>query len=204
MHNDNIGKAGTGGAHIADYSTPQDSQAGYGPYKTRQLLKNQPDQCITNADSFLWLAYEILWTKACLSGDTRFKDPAVDNTVATAALDPSASSPFTVPGTLTNNVVQVTAVIPPFTPAAAAAPKPTCDHAADPDGAMGYCPNLSNDGWCDCGSAGDFPILPGSSLCAYTSLPASTLQLTSTSCISAAPTTALITETVVPIPASTP
>lgn len=81
MHNDGIGAQGTGGAHIGDYSTPQDARAGYGPYKTRQLLINNPSQCITNADNYLWLAYEIIFTKACLGGNSRFNDPVPDTSV---------------------------------------------------------------------------------------------------------------------------
>ena len=67
------------------------------------------------------------------------------------------------------------------TPSAAT---PTCQHAADPDGAMGLCPNLSNNGWCECNGA-DYPIMPGTAPCAYTTLPP-TITLSSTSCSSTA------------------
>ena len=201
MHNDGIGAQGTGGDHIKDYSTPEDSKAGYGPFKTRQLALNDPTQCITNADSFLWLAYEILWTKNCLSGNDRFKDPAADNTVASAlpALPPNP----TLTGQLTDDGIPVTATIPAFISASPSTPTPSCEHAADPDGAMGLCPNLADDGWCDCGSAGDFPVLGGSDFCGYTALPTQTLALTTTNCQSSSPTTSLVTLTVVPIPATT-
>lgn len=76
----------------------------------------------------------------------------------------------------------------PTVTAATTTPAPTCNYAADPDGALGLCPNLANGGWCDCGSAGDFPVLLGSSICAYNSLPASTLSLSSTNCASSTTT----------------
>ena len=68
-------------------------------------------------------------------------------------------------------------------------PTPNCIHAADPDGARGLCPDLSSDGWCDCGSDGYFPILPGSGICDYSSLdPDAAIILSTTDC--ATPTTA--------------
>ena len=91
------------------------------------------------------------------------------------------------------------------TTSAAAAATPSCEHAADPDGAMGLCPNVADDGWCDCGSAGDYSILAGSNICGYTSLdPTATIVLSSTDCASSTQVQ-LVTETVIPIPAtSTP
>ena len=99
----------------------------------------------------------------------------------------------------TNNATGVT------TTSAAAAATPTCDHAADPDGAMGLCPDLANGGWCDCGSAGDYSTLAGSNICGYTSLnPTATIVLSSTDCASSTQVQ-LVTQTVIPIPAtSTP
>src|ERR1700760_2458399 len=48
---------------------------------------------------------------------------------------------------------------------------PICVHAADPSGGLGYCPDLSSKGWCDCGSAGTYPILDGASNpCGYDTL----------------------------------
>ncbi|KAI1205459.1 uncharacterized protein F4807DRAFT_471133 [Annulohypoxylon truncatum] len=51
-----------------------------GPYNTRQMLINTPDQCIYNADSYAWLALEVFWTsRQCFTGSAgnRFKDPVV-------------------------------------------------------------------------------------------------------------------------------
>lgn len=86
--------------------------------------------------------------------------------------------------------------------AIAAGPAPTCQHAADPSGGMGLCSDLSSDGWCDCGSDGNYPNLEGSDVCGYTSLPATTLALTSTNCASST-TTSIMTVTVSPVPVST-
>lgn len=202
MHNDAIGAQGTGGSHIKDYSTAQDQQAGYGPYKTRQLLINDPTQCLTNADSFLWLAYEIIWTKACLSEIKRFKDPAPDNSVETGIPAYPTDALFT--GQITDEA-PATATVVPFTIAAAttAAPSVMCFPAADPDGGMGLCPNLADGGWCDCGTAGTFATLTGNDLCGYTAIPTTgTLSLTSTNCAASSTTVSVITETVIPIPAT--
>ena len=66
----------------------------------------------------------------------------------------------------------------------ASVPEPTCYHAADPDGAQGLCPDLSNNGWCDCGSDGYYPMLPGLGLCDYESLdPQATIVLSTTNCV---------------------
>ena len=222
MHNDGIGAQGTGGAHIGDYSTPQDARAGYGPYKTRQLLINNPSQCIKNADNYLYLAYEIIFTKACLDGANRFKDPVPDtsvsllpfpkplshtaknNNIQVASVPPVIPEPLILTGTLTDSPAP-TAIIPPFMTATAGdAPTTiTCDYAADPDGAMGLCPNLASGGWCDCGSAGTFTTETGDNICGYTTVPSSgSIALTSTNCISSS-VVQLLTETVIPLPAST-
>ncbi|KAL1970177.1 hypothetical protein VTN77DRAFT_6582 [Rasamsonia byssochlamydoides] len=48
----------------------------------------------------------------------------------------------------------------------------SCQYAADPSGAMGVCPLFQREGWCDCGSAGDFvAVSSGSNPCPYTTLP---------------------------------
>ncbi|KAM0723659.1 hypothetical protein Q7P37_000647 [Cladosporium fusiforme] len=60
---------------------------------------------------------------------------------------------------------------------------PSCHHAADPSGGMGLCPEVGAEGWCDCGSDGNYPNLEGDGgVCDYTSLPATTLSLSSTNC----------------------
>ncbi|KAL8740836.1 MAG: hypothetical protein Q9190_006502 [Brigantiaea leucoxantha] len=199
MHNDGVGKAGTGGDHIGDYKTPEDVSAGYGPYKTRQLLINKPDQCIKNADSFVYLALEILWTKACKSGNDRFLDPVPDT--STGQGPPSIPADITLTKTFSDSSAP-TATIPPFStrvsnnaPAAI-----TCEYAADPDGARGLCPNLANDGWCDCGDAGTFELKSGDDICGYSTLPLTgSISLSTTGCT----TTSSVTITVIPIPAST-
>jgi len=96
------------------------------------------------------------------------------------------------------NIIPTACNTEPTATAASSTPTPTCQYAADADGAMGLCPNLSNGGWCDCGTDGDYPTLTGSAECAYTSLPASTLSLSSTSCVSST-TTNVQTVTVVPV-----
>ncbi|KAF2235386.1 hypothetical protein EV356DRAFT_514466 [Viridothelium virens] len=76
----------------------------------------------------------------------------------------------------------------------------SCEHEADPDGGLGLCSDLADGGWCDCGSAGDYPILTGSDICGYTSLdPSSQISLTSTDCSTSIQT---LTVTVSPIPVS--
>lgn len=53
-----------------------------GPYNTRQMLINSPNDCINNADSYTWLAIEVFWTTSqCFTGGsaTRFKDPVAPN-----------------------------------------------------------------------------------------------------------------------------
>lgn len=124
MHNPLLGAAATGNP-ITDYN----GQAGYGPDATLDLLQDNPDACITNADSFTWLALEIYWSNEC---------------AATYQAPSSALSAV------------------------------TCYHAADPDGAEGYCPFISDQGWCDCGDAGLFPMIPSdqpASPCGYTVAP---------------------------------
>lgn len=206
MHNDALGAQGTGGAHVGDYTTDEDKQAGYGPYKTRQLLVNNPSQCITNADNFAYLAYEILWTKNCLSDDSRFKDPVADNSVATDI--PTVDALATITGVSFVSVYTATATAVPFTTAVGSSP-PSCEHAADPSGGMGLCPDLSNGGWCDCGVDGDFQMLPDG-LCAYSAIPTTgTLALTTTDCVvqsteTAVPTVALPTTVVPTTVVSTP
>lgn len=60
----------------------------------------------------------------------------------------------------------------------------TCEHAADPDGAMGLCPNLANGGWCDCDSAGTYEMAAGDNPCPYTTVPASgSISLSTTNCV---------------------
>lgn len=122
LHNDAIGKAVTG-THIADVG----GQNAYGPYNTRRMLVDTPDQCKNNADSYTWLALEVFWTKLCLR-DPRYRDPP-------------------------------------------APPAPSCEHAADPSGAAGYCARFASEGWCDCGSAGNFAQLEDGEPCAYASGP---------------------------------
>ncbi|KAI0506306.1 hypothetical protein F5B22DRAFT_660390 [Xylaria bambusicola] len=122
LHNDAVGKAVTG-THIIDV----DGQNGYGPYNTRRLLRDSPDQCKNNADSYTWLALEVFWTKLCLR-NTPYNDPPA----------PDA---------------------------------PSCEHAADPSGSAGYCSRFAVEGWCDCGSAGDYQQLDGSDPCGYTAGP---------------------------------
>ena len=64
---------------------------------------------------------------------------------------------------------------------------PTCFHAADPDGAQGLCPDVSDSGWCECNDGQDYPILSsGTDPCAYTTLPATPTTLQSTDCSSSA------------------
>lgn len=46
-----------------------------------------------------------------------------------------------------------------------------CHHASDPSGNMGVCLNLGATGWCDCGSAGNFPVIEGEDPCGYTNKP---------------------------------
>lgn len=88
MHNDLIGAAATGN-HIIDVN----GMAGYGFYAVRQLLINQPDQCINNADSFALLALEIYWTRQCKTGRDRFNDPAAPPAISCEhAADPSGNS----------------------------------------------------------------------------------------------------------------
>ena len=119
MHNDALGAQGTGGSHIGDFNPrtfldprgQDDPSAGYGPYKSRQLFINHPEQCIVNADNFLWLAYEILWTRACLNSDQkRFNDPAPDNSVATATLASVVIS--TISGTVSSGVPPTATSVP--------------------------------------------------------------------------------------------
>lgn len=90
---------------------------------------------------------------------------------------------------------------PTSTETATAAATPTCHHAADPNGGMGLCPDLSSSGWCDCGGDGNYPNLEGSDVCGYTSLPSTTLALTTTDCASSA-STSVLTLTVSPVPVS--
>ena len=71
----------------------------------------------------------------------------------------------------------------------AAAAAPSCYHNADPDGALGLCSDLANNGWCNCGSAGDYSILAGPNVCGYTSLdPTVTVVLSTTNCVSSTTT----------------
>lgn len=87
------------------------------------------------------------------------------------------------------------------TTSSSAAATMSCEHAADPNGAIGLCPNLADGGWCDCGADGTYEVLAGSSPCGYSTVPPSgSIALTSTDCVTS---TELITETVVPIPVST-
>jgi hypothetical protein len=75
-----------------------------------------------------------------------------------------------------------------------------CEFAADPNGAMGLCPNLSNEGWCDCGTAGTYQPLPGDDVCGYTTIPSTgSVALTSIGCVS---TTVVqnVTQNVAPTP----
>jgi len=71
---------------------------------------------------------------------------------------------------------------------------------------MGLCPDLSDSGWCDCGSAGDYPILAESNVCGYTSLdPSATIALSTTDCASTTTTIVLpviVTVTAAPVLAS--
>ena len=79
---------------------------------------------------------------------------------------------------------------PPTTPA----PSATfgCLHAADPDGAQGFCPSVAATGWCVCSDSSTYGIETGSNPCGYTAPPASgPTTLASTNCASstsAAPT----------------
>ena len=99
-------------------------------------------------------------------------------------------------GSATNVVPTICNNVPTESPSPTSAP--SCEHAADPSGAEDLCPNPS-EGWCDCGSDGDYSVLSGSDICAYTSLdPAS--AITRTTCST---TTEVLTETVVPVPATT-
>ena len=84
-------------------------------------------------------------------------------------------------------------------------PTPLCVHEADPDGAEGLCPNLSNYGWCDCGDAGTYDMLAGDDPCGYTAIPSSgSIALTSTNCVSSEAIQTLVqTSLVTPIAATT-
>jgi hypothetical protein len=56
-----------------------DKEGAYGPKGARDLMKRDPDATKFNADSYTWLAMEMLWTALCkdkLAGqDGRFDDP---------------------------------------------------------------------------------------------------------------------------------
>lgn len=59
----------------------------------------------------------------------------------------------------------------------------SCFHAGDPSGHMGVCPNLGSTGWCDCGSAGKYPVLDGDDICGYTEQPdVEAMDIYSTDC----------------------
>lgn len=70
---------------------------------------------------------------------------------------------------------------PQITPAPSAAFG--CLHAADPDGAEGYCPAVAATGWCVCSDSSTYGIETGSDPCGYTAPPASgPTTLASTNC----------------------
>lgn len=50
-------------------------------------------------------------------------------------------------------------------------PAVSCQHAADPSGGTGVCPAVGAAGWCDCGTAGDYPTVDGDDICPYTTQP---------------------------------
>ncbi|KAL6720862.1 hypothetical protein ACLMJK_002787 [Lecanora helva] len=76
----------------------------------------------------------------------------------------------------------------PVSPKTAATPH--CEHAADPDGSQGYCPDVSDAGWCECDDGNDYPVISsGKSPCAYSTLPATPTVLQSTGCKKSAAST---------------
>jgi len=77
----------------------------------------------------------------------------------------------------------VTSAPPPATTPPPAAPSYGCLHAADPDGAQGYCPAVGATGWCVCSDSSTYGITSGDNPCAYTAPPATgPTTLASTSC----------------------
>ena len=76
-----------------------------------------------------------------------------------------------------------TTTLPPTTPAPSAAFG--CLHAADPNGAQGYCPAVAATGWCVCSDSSTYGIETGFNPCGYTAPPASgPTTLASTGCVS--------------------
>ena len=128
--------------------------------------------------------------------------------VITAAVAKRSDSCVTLPDGPTDTGLDSSLTITvPTSTTGSPAPTITCEHEADPDGAQGLCPNLSNYGWCDCGDAGTYDMLAGDDPCGYTVVPPSgSISLTSTNCVSSEAIQTLgsvQTVTVVPIPAST-
>ena len=77
-----------------------------------------------------------------------------------------------------------------------------CEHAADPDGAQGFCPAVGDAGWCVCSDSSTYAITTGSDPCPYTTPPPSgPTTLASENC--GGTTTVAQTETVIPVPAAT-
>ncbi|KAI0880238.1 uncharacterized protein GGS22DRAFT_193446 [Annulohypoxylon maeteangense] len=175
LHNDQIGQAATG-THITDV----DGRDGYGPYNTRQMLINQPSQCVNNADSYTWLALEVFWTsRQCFTGTqgNRFKDPVAPS-CSKAKRDAGECSGSTsaipdtldVPSTVTITTEGSSMITPP----------PATIHCDT----VGPSPGTGVDEpYCDCvvdGSSSTITlsIISGASAytesCAYSTLPGST------------------------------
>ena len=84
---------------------------------------------------------------------------------------------------------------PPTSPSPTTTPPPPttsapsaafgCFHAADPDGAQGYCPAVAATGWCVCSDSSTYGIETGSNPCGYTAPPVTgPTSLASTDCTS--------------------
>jgi len=97
-------------------------------------------------------------------------------------------------------------ITPAPAPVITPAPAPTfgCEHKADPDGGLGYCPAVGAGGWCVCSDSSTYGVTTDpSGLCGYTTTPAGgPTTLASTNC-AAASTTGTATSSSASSPAST-
>lgn len=83
-------------------------------------------------------------------------------------------------------------ITPAPAPVITPAPAPTfgCEHKADPDGGLGYCPAVGAGGWCVCSDSSTYGVTTDpSGLCGYTTTPAGgPTTLASTNCAAASTT----------------
>ena len=88
-----------------------------------------------------------------------------DRENACIALDdcPGDDPPAATPSSITSPPVTTPTSSPTF----------GCFHAADPDGAEGYCPAVAATGWCVCSDSSTYAIETGDNPCGYTAPPAS-------------------------------